>query len=52
MKIINITASRHAVFYSPLLALINGDFLTNEVLRGIYHYPKDNINVYSKINSG
>ena len=31
MKIINITASRHAVFYSPLLALINGDFLTNEV---------------------
>ena len=52
MKIINITASRHAVFYSPLLALINGDFLTNEGLRGIYHYPKDNINVYSKINSG
>ena len=52
MKIINITASRHAVFYSPLLALINGDFLTNEGLRGIYHFPKDNINVYSKINSG
>ena len=52
MKIINITASRHAVFYSPLLALINGDFLTNEGLKGIYHFPKDNINVYSKINSG
>ena len=52
MKIINITASRHAVFYSPLLALINGDFLANEGLKGIYHFPKDSINVYSKINSG
>ena len=52
MKTINITASRHAVFYSPLLALINGDFLTNEGLKGIYHFPKDNVNVYSKINCG
>tara|TARA_B110000438_G_scaffold300669_1_gene353621 strand:+ start:870 stop:1751 length:882 start_codon:yes stop_codon:yes gene_type:complete len=51
MKIINITASRHAVFYSPLLAMINGNFLEEEGLKGKYHKPKENINIYEKIES-
>ncbi|MDG2101722.1 MAG: hypothetical protein P8K05_05215 [Dehalococcoidia bacterium] len=51
MKIINITASRHAVFYSPLLAMVNGNFLEEEGLKGKYHKPKENINIYEKIKS-
>ena len=51
MKTINITASRHAVFYSPLLALVNGGFLEDEGLEGKYHIPETNINVYEKIKS-
>tara|TARA_B110000438_G_scaffold121890_1_gene119011 strand:+ start:3031 stop:3912 length:882 start_codon:yes stop_codon:yes gene_type:complete len=51
MKIINITASRHAVFYSPLLAMVNGNFLEEEGLKAIYHKPNANINVYKKIES-
>lgn len=51
MKIINITASRHAVFYSPLLAMVNGSFLEEEGLKAIYHKPNENINVYKKIES-
>jgi len=47
MKIINITASRHAVFYSPLLAMVNGNFLEEEGLKGKYHKPKENI-IYMK----
>jgi len=52
MKTIHITASRHAVFYSPLIALVSNRFLENEGLKGIYHIPKPNINVYEKISKG
>ena len=51
MKTINITASRHAVFYTPLLALVDGGFLEDQGLKGVYHIPEANINVYDKIKS-
>ena len=52
MKTINLTASRHAVFYSPLIALVSQGFLKNEGLDGTYHIPEAGINVYEKISKG
>ena len=52
MKVINFTASRHAVFYSPLIALISEGFLEKYEIKGIYHTPSPNVNVYEKISSG
>ena len=52
MKTINLTASRHAVFYSPLIALVSQGFLENEGLKGEYHIPNPGINVYEKISNG
>lgn len=52
MKTINITASRHAVFYSPLIALVSQGFLKNEGLEGEYNIPNPGINVYEKISNG
>ncbi|MBA47044.1 MAG: hypothetical protein CL893_03045 [Dehalococcoidia bacterium] len=52
MKTINITASRHAVFYSPLIALVSEGFLENEGLQSEYHIPNPGINVYEKISNG
>jgi len=37
MNEIRIMASRHSVFYSPLIALMAGGFLKNEGLSGAYH---------------
>ncbi|GIS30842.1 MAG: hypothetical protein Ct9H90mP2_12250 [Dehalococcoidia bacterium] len=52
MKVINFTASRHAVFYSPLIALISEGFLEKYEIKGVYHTPSPNVNVYEKISSG
>ena len=52
MKVINFTASRHAVFYSPLIALISEGFLEKYEIKGIYHTPEPNTNVYEKIGNG
>ena len=51
MKTINLTASRHAVFYSPLIAMVSQGFLENEGLHGTYHIPEPGINVYEKISN-
>ena len=52
MKVINFTASRHAVFYSPLIALISEGFLEKYEIKGVYHTPSPNVNVYEKISCG